>query len=679
MLSLLKRQNSSGAIATALVVGLVSASVGVLSGSAAQASTPTAEWGAPSTLSADGQDAQVAFSADGTRAVAAWWTNGTDQVEVSAATVSGNAATWGTPVVVSTSGSEATSADIALSADGTKFVVTWQEQVDGTSPWIPMSTSGTVSGTTPTVGATQTLASATNVDDPGRTQAHISADGTAATYLWRSEDVVSTASATVNGTTQSIGTVSDFASVGTSLDDPNISLALSRDGSRAVALWVDGANDPLAMVVASGSITGNTATWSTGTDLNTQPAGDTYPDIEISDDGTLITAAWKQLGSDQQVMVPVTKSATWNGSVSWGDLTQLTPDSVEIDVVTLGLSASGLRALIVYEDQTTISGDGTVASRSASISGSTQTWGSEEAPPGTGDIDEMDTQLSADGRVAVVVWEGNLTNTQSINSAPVSVDGPEHTWGAITELTPTGVGGVYPEIAISRGGCKATTFWSARTSSTPGPAVARSATLTCIQPTATAVSPSSGPTAGGTEITITGSGFYPGATVTLGGKACTNVQVVSPTKIACTTPSSPKGAVDVVVSNDDGQSATLSKAFTYIPTTKLNVTAISKNKEIPVRKRTAVVKKATSNGKKTIKVVCKVKGKKVTGALGRQVCGTSVNATTGRVSLAPRCQVSATVVITAKKKGAYATDWRRTWTTRSNRGDIAWLPKACLS
>jgi len=61
-------------------------------------------------------------------------------------------------------------------------------------------------------------------------------------------------------------------------------------------------------------------------------------------------------------------------------------------------------------------------------------------------------------------------------------------------------------------------------------------------PTVTAVSPNSGPTSGGTPITITGTGFVSGATVvigqgtgTVGAIAATNVKVVSPTEITAVT------------------------------------------------------------------------------------------------------------------------------------------------
>ena len=48
-------------------------------------------------------------------------------------------------------------------------------------------------------------------------------------------------------------------------------------------------------------------------------------------------------------------------------------------------------------------------------------------------------------------------------------------------------------------------------------------------PTVTSVSPNTGPTAGGTAVTITGTNFAAGATVTFGTAAATNVVVVNAT------------------------------------------------------------------------------------------------------------------------------------------------------
>ena len=79
-------------------------------------------------------------------------------------------------------------------------------------------------------------------------------------------------------------------------------------------------------------------------------------------------------------------------------------------------------------------------------------------------------------------------------------------------------------------------------------------------PTISAISPNSGSTAGGTAITITGSGFAAGATVSIGGASATNVVVSSSGVITASTPAHAAGTVPVTVANADGQSATLSSS-----------------------------------------------------------------------------------------------------------------------
>lgn len=86
--------------------------------------------------------------------------------------------------------------------------------------------------------------------------------------------------------------------------------------------------------------------------------------------------------------------------------------------------------------------------------------------------------------------------------------------------------------------------------------------LTPSTPTVTGVSPASGPVAGGTEITITGSGFTAGSTVRVGGVDCAPVTFVSTTEIKCATGARAAGVVDVVVANASAE-GTLPSAFTY--------------------------------------------------------------------------------------------------------------------
>jgi len=78
--------------------------------------------------------------------------------------------------------------------------------------------------------------------------------------------------------------------------------------------------------------------------------------------------------------------------------------------------------------------------------------------------------------------------------------------------------------------------------------------VTTSSPTVTKVSPSSGPAAGGTTVTITGTNFASPATVTFGGVAATGVQVLSPTQLTAISPAG-TGKVDVRVTAPGGTSA----------------------------------------------------------------------------------------------------------------------------
>jgi trimeric autotransporter adhesin len=85
-------------------------------------------------------------------------------------------------------------------------------------------------------------------------------------------------------------------------------------------------------------------------------------------------------------------------------------------------------------------------------------------------------------------------------------------------------------------------------------------------PQVRSVSPSGGPTTGGTPVTITGANFSAGATVKFGTIAATGVTVVNATTITATTPAEPSntGAVNVVVTNADTGSGTLTNGYVFV-------------------------------------------------------------------------------------------------------------------
>lgn len=83
-----------------------------------------------------------------------------------------------------------------------------------------------------------------------------------------------------------------------------------------------------------------------------------------------------------------------------------------------------------------------------------------------------------------------------------------------------------------------------------------------VTATATAISPATGPAAGGTAVAITGTNLAGCEGVTFDGVAATSVVVVSNERITCVTPAHAAGAVTVVIKDDAGD-VTKAAFFTY--------------------------------------------------------------------------------------------------------------------
>ncbi|MEY4173010.1 MAG: hypothetical protein RI900_175, partial [Actinomycetota bacterium] len=122
---------------------------------------------------------------------------------------------------------------------------------------------------------------------------------------------------------------------------------------------------------------------------------------------------------------------------------------------------------------------------------------------------------------------------------------------SITAVTPAGAAGA---VDVSVQGPSGTGVLQGGFTFVPPPGV----------PIIASISPASGPTAGGTPITITGSNFVRfGTTVTIGGASVGNLVVFSPTLMTATTPPGSAGARNVVVTVAAG-SATAAGGFTYV-------------------------------------------------------------------------------------------------------------------
>ena len=161
------------------------------------------------------------------------------------------------------------------------------------------------------------------------------------------------------------------------------------------------------------------------------------------------------------------------------------------------------------------------------------------------------------GGTTVAITGNNFTNGATVRfGATAATNVLVANSSTITANTPAGSAGAVTVTVTNPGGQFAQLINGFTYSSTTG-----------VPPTLTAVSPTTGPTTGGTTITLSGSNFVSGATVRVGGALCTNITFVSTSTITAKTPVGTAGAQSVQIQNPDGRNFTLPSAFTYTSAT----------------------------------------------------------------------------------------------------------------
>lgn len=515
------------------------------------------------------------------------------------------ATTWSTPTEINIgSGTSMTTsgAKLVMSSTGPLVHAVFVTVVSGQSSIKAVtSTDGGVTWSSATTLGTSTL-SITQFDVSG------SSDATKVVAVW-SDPASSPASVKEAHTSNSGSTWSTAQALSSDGVSAEPDVVMSADGSHAYSVWVASTGPLQGARISESNDSG--ASWTASTLApRLSPAGISvdFPHVATSSDGGKVAVTWLAYGITPGNAAQLAYSA--NSGTSWTLPT--IADSVspgagqDVQVSFVGMDATGSHTIVMWEDD---AGANTIQARTTPDGGTT--WTGAPVIVDTGVFvasDSLSFVTSASSAVSVIGWQDNSGATQAVrvagtsdygstwtvnrlNAAPTNISAPamsvtpdgslaQVVWrkgnpsGSVQTSTSTDGGGSWAtESTLSGGAATADTPSIALSNDatwrvalyTQNSAAALMSTRTAPAPTVTVISPSSGYITGGTAITVTGTGFKSGASVKIGSSAATSVKVASGTSITAVAPAGAAGAVDVTVTNVDGQSGTMTGGFTYSP------------------------------------------------------------------------------------------------------------------
>src|SRR5690606_4395440 len=252
--------------------------------------------------------------------------------------------------------------------------------------------------------------------------------------------------------------------------------------------------------------------------------------------GTSVTLT----GTDLTGATAVTFGGTPAASFTVDSATQITAvtpahaaGAVDVAVTTPGGSAT-LAGAFTFE--VPASSDATLASLAVS----------------TGTLDPAFAPATTSYALDLPNTTGSITVTPTASDAGATI---------VLNGTPLASGTASAPIALAVGNTTITLVFTAEDGTTTQ-SYTILVTRAAAAPTLTAVAPATGPVAGGTSVTLTGTDLTDATAVTFGGTPAASFTVDSATQITAVTPAHAAGAVDVAVTTPGG-SATLAGAFTF--------------------------------------------------------------------------------------------------------------------
>lgn len=293
----------------------------------------------------------------------------------------------------------------------------------------------------------------------------VSADGSGAVAAWTLDDQggnqTYVATATISGNEASWGSPYLVSTDGVHTEAPAV--VMSDDGTRATVGW--NRTNPQIVQSKTATISGKTGNWDSEPIFDHADGGNLTPNISLAmaADGSTVVAAWLNDGSPTFVAVQAARvdasGATWEGAPH-----AVSPVGYPSGDVEVAISDQGNLAALIWQGRGPTSAGSYVAqSMAGSISNGISTWDgntTELSAPGAFSTDEQ-IRLSADGTRATAVWRrGNEGVIQTLSATLV---GTNATWGSsVVDLTSSDTN-TEPQLGLSADGSAATVVWNRQT------------------------------------------------------------------------------------------------------------------------------------------------------------------------------------------------------------------------
>ena len=284
----------------------------------------------------------------------------------------------------------------------------------------------------------------------------MSEDGTRAVAIWvvdtSSDDILYAASARISGTSVTWGTPTALSGAGFKAQEPQVQV--SDDGTTAVAIWYsDGSSDSIQSSV--GTLSGATDVWKPATVEAVTTSS--VPQVDISANGSIAVATWD--GKDGSAKVIRSSFATISaGAATWGASTVLSDPIKTATTSHVAMSDSGTTAVAVWRR-----GNGPPLipeARVATFDGTTASWGTVDVLSPGADVSTQAVSISADGSTVATVWSLPNDATPAAQSVTGSVSANEAAWGTPATLNDPSERANSTTIALSADGKTALAAWA---------------------------------------------------------------------------------------------------------------------------------------------------------------------------------------------------------------------------